>query len=132
MLRHMVHNHPNRDFDETLPLIQWAYNNTTHASIGVSPYYAQWGYEPRQPLELPTILKEDNQHPSLESFVQHQQDVLLQVRDALLAAQATLDERMNKGKGNLEKIQVGDEVWLSSRNIGTAHLKQKCAKLQPR
>ena len=39
---------------------------------------------------------------------------------------------MNKGKGNLEKLQVGDEVWLSSRNIGTAHLKQKCAKLQPR
>ena len=46
MLRHVVSEHPERDFDEYLPLVQWAYNSSKHSTTNVTPYYAMWGYEP--------------------------------------------------------------------------------------
>ena len=52
MLRHVVSEHPERDFDEYLPLVQWAYNSSKHSTTNVTPYYAMWGYEPLHPLAM--------------------------------------------------------------------------------
>ena len=65
MLRHVVGEHPDRDFDDYLPFLQWSYNTTKHDSIGVSPFYAQWGYEPRQILPITDEQQLPNQHQAL-------------------------------------------------------------------
>ena len=54
--------------------------------------------------------KATNEHLGIEGFVTHQQDVLKQVRDALLAAQMTMDDHANKNTRNAEDLQVGDKV----------------------
>ena len=113
-----------------MPLIQWSYNTTVHKSTGVTPFYAQWGYEPRQPLELLEIKTVPDQHKSLEEYVKHQQEVLTQVREALLQASFIMELYTNKSRRNPDEVKVGDEVYLSTKNIGKSHFKQKAVKLQ--
>jgi transposase InsO family protein len=133
MLRHVVGDYPDRDFDTHLPLIQWAYNTSLHKSIGTTPFYALYGHEPKQPLDLPNIADRErarNEHLGIEGFVTHQQDVLKQVRDALISAQITMDEHANKNARNAADLLVGDKVYLSTRNLGRTHLKSGVDKLQ--
>ena len=39
-----------RDWSKTLPLIEFAYNNSYHSSIGMAPYEALYGRKCRSPL----------------------------------------------------------------------------------
>jgi hypothetical protein len=41
---------------------EFAYNNTTHASIGISPFFANYGFHPRFSLEI----LGDSINPSVE------------------------------------------------------------------
>lgn len=133
MLRHVVGDHVDRDFDDFLPLIQWSYNTTKHDSIKMSPFFAQWGYEPRQSLILPNIPEPlPNQHISLQSYVEHQQQVLTQVREALLEAKFIMELYKNKQRTNPQPISVGDKVYLSTKNIGASHLVSVNKKLKKR
>ena len=132
MLRHVVGDHPDRDFDDYLPFLQWAYNTTKHDSIGMSPFMAQWGYEPRQPLPIADAQPIPNQYISLEGYVEHQQQVLVQVREALLEAKFTMELYTNKQRRNPDSISVGDKVYLSTKNIGKTHVTQTVEKLRKR
>ena len=132
MLRHVVGDYPDRDFDDYLPLLQWSYNTTKHDSIGMSPFMAQWGYEPRQILPIADAHALPNQHISLEGYVEHQQQILAQVREALLEAKFTMELYSNKQRRNPDTIKVGDKVYLSTKNIGQTHVKQPVEKLRAR
>ena len=134
MLRHVVSDHPDRDFDDYLPLIQWAYNTSVHSSTGVSPYYAMWGFEPRHPLELKEdFIVENNAHgKTVKAFVEHQQQVLQQVRDALSVSQDTMEGYMNNASRKDIIYAPGDMVYLSTKNLGKSHFKQNAKKLRPR
>jgi hypothetical protein len=132
MLRHVVSEHPERDFDEYLPLIQWSYNSSKHSTTKVTPYYAMWGYEPLHPLDIPQFDKLTILHKPLEAFVKHQQNILIQVRDALIKAQETMEIYENKNKGTPPLFTVGDMLYLSTLNLGKTHIKQTAKKLQPR
>lgn len=136
MLRHVVGDFPERDFDAYLPLVQWAYNTSPHCALGgKTPHFALYGTEPRQPLEQPGLADRDlepGEHQALKGFVEHQQTVLLQARDALVKAQMTMDERANKSYREPESLEVGDKVYLSTRNLGLTHLKHSSGKLQER
>ena len=71
---------------------------------------AQWGYEPRQILPIADAQALPNQHISLEGYVEHQQQILAQVREALLEAKFTMELYSNKQRRNPDTIKVGDKV----------------------
>ena len=83
-----------------MEMLRISYNYHTHtsihSSIGTTPYYAMWGYDPKHSLDLPEVLVEKGQHKALENFVKHQQQVLVEVRDALKSAQMTMEEYSNR------------------------------------
>ena len=135
MLRHVVSDYPERDFDDYLPLIQWAYNTSVHKTIGVSPYYAMWGFEPRHPLDLEldnTTDSSASRLQSVEAFVEHQQHVLTQVRDALSASQDAMEGYINDDSRKDILYTPGEMVYLSTKNLGKVHFKQSAKKLRPR
>ena len=45
-------NNEHSNWDEILPQLQYAYNVSTHATTGVSPFYMIFGREPKFPLDL--------------------------------------------------------------------------------
>ena len=43
-------NYEQNDWVDLLPLAQFAYNNTVHATMRISPFYAMYGMHPRMHL----------------------------------------------------------------------------------
>ncbi len=46
-------NYQQGDWLDLLSQAEFAYNNTTHASTGISPFFANYGFHPRFSLEIP-------------------------------------------------------------------------------
>jgi len=50
---HCTVNYQQDDWLDLLSQAEFAYNNTTHASTGISPFFANYGFHPRFSLEIP-------------------------------------------------------------------------------
>jgi len=46
-------NYQQDDWLDLISQVEFAYNNTTHASIGINPFFANYGFHPRFSLEIP-------------------------------------------------------------------------------
>ena len=128
MLRHLLDEFPDVDFDELLPMVQWAYNTSMHAATGRTPYYALYGVAPREPMNLlaepGTVI-----WPAAKSFAEHQAGVLAMTRDALYKAQATMLEYENRSRRDVS-FAVGEHVFLSTVNLGSTHFSTTVKKLR--
>ncbi|KAL8120052.1 hypothetical protein AgCh_017255 [Apium graveolens] len=72
------------NWDEHLPLIEFSYNNSYHASIGMPPYEALYGRKCRSPLYWDEVGEKKVLGPEL---VQQTKDVIVLIRKRLEAAQ---------------------------------------------
>ena len=48
----MFVNYQQDDWVSLLPIAEFAYNNSTHASTRLTPFYSLMGYHPRSPFEV--------------------------------------------------------------------------------
>ena len=130
MLRHLLSEFPDRDFDEVLPMVQWAYNTTMHAATRQTPYYALYGVPPREPMnfmaEPGAILP-----PAVALFAEHQAGVLALTRDALYKAQATMLVYENRNRRDAD-FKQGEHVFLSTAHLGSSHFATTVGKLRER
>ncbi|OWZ00903.1 Retrotransposon Polyprotein [Phytophthora megakarya] len=72
-LRHFVNQHQ-RDWDGQLSRAKFAYNSRNHESIGMAPFMADLGYEPRSMADcvIPNPTLKQRQE---SSFLEHQQTI---------------------------------------------------------
>jgi len=109
---------------DLLPLAEFAYNNSKHASTQVSPFYANYGYHPRLSVEI-TKSQETQHNPAAEGWVKHLRRIHEELQENLKVAQrhykASHDKRVKKAP----PFQVGDLVWLSRKNISTSRPSAK-------
>ena len=72
------------NWDDHLPLVEFAYNNSCHASIGMPPYEALYGRKCRTPLCWDEVGERKLLGPEL---VQQTAEIVQVIRARLLAAQ---------------------------------------------
>lgn len=114
------------DWDEWLPLAEFAARNVINDSTGVSPFFANAGFHPRMsfgppramPHEAPENLKE-HCHEGNE-FAAKMQEITNLLRTNLLSAQASQERLANANRSPAPAYRVGDMVFLSTRNIKSA------------
>jgi hypothetical protein len=112
-----------------LPLAEFAYNNTFHASTRQMPFYANYGHHLK--LDLLDPSKTDN--PTAEDFAIR----LLQFQDTmkpqLQEAQDRYKTFVDKSRKEQPSLQVGNKVWLLPHNIKTAWSCDKldCRRIGP-
>ncbi len=115
-------NYQQDDWLDLLSQVEFAYNNTTHASTRISPFFANYGFHPRFSLEIPR----DSINPSPEERATR----LGQVQQNLMAELKLTQEWQKKQADYRRKdhpnFKVGDKVWLLRKNIATT---RPCAKL---
>ena len=91
---------------EYLPLVEFAYNNTFHSSIGMTPFSALYGHEVVSPATwFDLVGRVEVSHKMLESM----EEQTKRVRDNLRVAQSRHKSYADQGRCK-RKFQEGDQV----------------------
>ncbi|ETM03232.1 hypothetical protein L917_00522 [Phytophthora nicotianae] len=86
----------------------------------MSPFVADIGYNPRSVSDLALQVHRGRSSSSVR-FVEHQQAVLTQCRDALEKTQATMKFFHDRNRPTF-RLQAGDQVLLDTSNLDFPHL----------
>ena len=123
-------NHKMNNWNELLPLLEFAYNDSVSQSTSFTPFYLNLGYNPSStsfigPLPSCSV-------PTSAEFVEHLRTVVSAAKDSLEAARERAVRYANRHRRD-EQFAVGDYVLLSSEHVLPDTLKRRpSAKLQPR
>ncbi|GMP29364.1 hypothetical protein CsSME_00004501 [Camellia sinensis var. sinensis] len=96
------------NWDDHLPLVEFAYNNSYHASIGMAPYEALYGRRCRSPLCLTEVRDRKLLGPEI---VQIMSDKIQLIQQQIRTAQSRQKSYADTRRRDLE-FQIGDHVFL--------------------
>jgi hypothetical protein len=110
------------DWIKFLPMAEFAYNNTFHSSTGVTPFFANYGFQPGFSIGIHTSSVNTSTEEWAHLMKEIHQDMYLE----LSLAQDRHKERADRHQLTTPGFKVGDMVWLLRRHIATT---RPCHKL---
>src|SRR6202522_1632379 len=126
MLRMYVMNNKTQ-WEKYLPLVEFAYNNSYHSSIGMPPYEALYGRPCRTPLSWDRL--EDRVTVGLE-LIQEMEEQVIQIRQRLKEAQDRQKSYADAHRTD-RSYEVGDQVFIHIRPNKSTIRFGKGTKLSP-
>lgn len=111
------------DWDEWLPLAEFAARNAVNSSTGMTPFFANHAYHPRLSFGPPLpILPGASEHLKAQNqigldFVAKMEEILGILRTNMISAQASQEQFANLKRTPTPAYRVGDEVLLSTKNL---------------
>jgi len=115
-------------WDEVLPLIEFTYNNSFHASIGMTPYKALYGKRCRTPL----CWYQDGEAMLVRSeLLEQTTEKVRMVRDRMLASQSRQKAYVDRRRRPLE-FAAGDHVFLRVTRTTGVRRALRSRKLSPK
>ena len=110
------------NWDKVLPHVEFAYNNSKQASTGHSPFYLNYGQHPTTPMSLglPDATPK-TRTPAVDAFLERMAACAKAARVNLEKAQEQQRRGANTRRRELS-FDVGDQVMLSTRNLGPAFI----------
>jgi hypothetical protein len=109
------------NWNQLLPMAEFAYNNTVQVSTGMSPFHANYGYHPRLDFQQTSEVVV----PSAEERVRQLQTIHANLQQELSHAQAKYKEFADRKRMEPPPFQPGQQVWLLRRNIKTTRPSDK-------
>jgi hypothetical protein len=110
-------NYQQDDWVELLPLPQFAYNNTISTTNGMTPFFANYGYNPQMNL---IAAAGQPPHPTEVLDIRDRMWKLdHHLRKEIKYAQSIQAENAEKSHSRPPVFKVGDLVWLNCRNFHT-------------
>jgi hypothetical protein len=113
------------DWDDLLPMVEFAINNAKHSSTKNSPFFLNYGRHPNIPFAAELAKKHV---PHAKKFAIKIHDVWAQTNSYLEAASDRMKSYADKQR-HLIEFTVGDKVLLSTKNLNP---KFGCKKLFPK
>jgi len=108
-------NYQQDDWCQWLPMAEFMENNHASESTGISPFFANYGYDPRMYfLDKQTVLTDDQE---AQSFVVTMTDLHAHLRTEMGYAQERQQENADRHRLTPPSFQIGDRVWLNAKNI---------------
>lgn len=107
-------NYQQSDWDQFLPIAQFAYNNSQHSSTGETPFYSVYGFHPKLSFNLPRSNKD--QTPA-EERISKLKELRENMQFNIAIAQETHALYYDRNKAKGPKHKIGDKVWLSTKHI---------------
>ena len=105
------------DWSTLLPQAAFVYNNSRHATTGVSPFYANFGYHPRWFNELQD--GKASESPEGHRIAEDLSALHDYCKDSIAEANRQHSSHYNRGRLAAPEFEIGDQVMLSMKNIGT-------------
>jgi len=112
-------NYQQDNWSELISMAEFSYNNTLYATLGITPFYAMYGNNPRYQinpnpaakLPAPSVIKE---------YADRLSELDAYLCSEMTWSQAAYSEQANKARIPALKLEVGDEVWLLRRHVKTS------------
>ncbi|KAL3700980.1 hypothetical protein R1sor_019002 [Riccia sorocarpa] len=117
-------------WDNLLPLVEFAYNNSTNSSTSVSPFFLMYGEHPLTPAALlgrSSLTPITTKVEAVNEFVNRIQEGVARAKTKLQIAQNRQKQYADLHRRH-EEFEVGEKVWLSTTNLKLIG----CRKLNPR
>jgi transposase InsO family protein len=124
VLEHYLRTYVNQRQDDWAPMLstaQFAANNSTNSSIGMSPFRALMGFNPRMPFDQDIPIAN---LPAVADRVEKLKDLRTELEEHLRAATETQAKYYNQKRQPMQ-FKVGDQVKLSMKNIKTYRPNKK-------
>ncbi|KHJ34060.1 hypothetical protein EV44_g2434 [Erysiphe necator] len=102
-----------------------ALNNRTSASLGMSPFFAEHGYNIDPIEQVEPLSKPSEPAKRAQAFVNRIREAQELAQAAMASAQARMEESANKKRREAELFKVGDRVWLNLKHVQTPQLSKK-------
>ena len=112
------------DWEELLPMAEFAYNNHVHSSTNSTPFVLDCGRNPRmgfEPMEAPSQMLSANE------FVKKMADGLEEAKSAINRAKEQYAQYYNRRRVPAPTLTPGDKVWLDASDIATTRPSLKLA-----
>ena len=102
-----------------LPMAEFAANNHTSESTGVSPFFANLGYHPRHQFDLMPAPRDNVPDNRARALVDQLADLHDHLRVEMNRALKIQKEQANERRLPAPRYEPGDKVWLNAKNIKT-------------
>ena len=127
MLRSYVKSKGKDNWQELVPALEYAYNDSVHAATGFTPFMLEYGQDPFSPLQLwlRDMGIEDPSAPrhagTLEArrFVTRMQESLVAARQHVKRYQDSYQSYQNKKRDLKTEIVAGDWIWMENQDRAT-------------
>ena len=104
-----------RDWAEKIPMVEYALNSSISGSTGFVPFKLNYGHMPEMMSRMDK--GRTSSPPGVETFIQQALENLAMVHDTIIESRIGQMYHANKRKGLMPKFEVGDLVYLSTKNL---------------
>jgi hypothetical protein len=111
-------NYTQDDWVDLLPLAEFSYNNSDHASTKQSPFLANYGYHPTMDFCLPNDQPPNDRTQTLKETINILTENIQKAQDAYTS-------QANKKRKPAPELKIGSKVWLRTTNIRTNRPSKK-------
>ena len=119
---------PQNDWAELLPVAEHAYNTATSESTKVSPFFANYGFNPQTQWVKPMAMdptKMDWTNPAAEKLLQRWQGIWSFLQENILQAQKQMAKYYNLRYQKQPALKPGDMVMVSMKNMTSRRPSKK-------
>src|ERR1700761_5526720 len=108
-------NYQQDNWSSLLPLAEFSYNNALNATAGVSPFFANKGYDPAITIHLEYELASSRAH----QFVTDLSELHEELRKVILSSQEQYQCSADKNRIPPPNFKVGDKVYIKAKFFRT-------------
>src|SRR5260370_12288103 len=108
-------NYQQDDWAELLPLAKFAYNNTTNATTGLSPFFANKGYHP----ELTLDLQVTTMSMEAKRFMANLSGLQEELKENIARAQERYQRNADCNREKAPNLKLGDQVYVKAKYFRT-------------
>ena len=109
---------------ELLSMVEFSYNNSTSATTGVTPFFANYGYHPRYDI----VLAPNQNYPmpdALQDYSARMQALQEHLQAEIKFSQSAYSEQADRHRLPAPDLRPGDFVWLLRRHHRTKRPSSK-------
>ncbi|HEV7736493.1 MAG TPA: reverse transcriptase domain-containing protein [Chlamydiales bacterium] len=117
-------NYQQSNWADLLPLAEFAYNNAPSATTGISPFFANKGYNPNLSVQIERELLSENARDYVADLDELHTELKRTIAEAQTRYQITADRRRSAAPD----IKVGDEVYVLAKFIHTTRPAKKLSE----
>jgi len=121
-------NYKGSNWKRYLNFAEFSYNNAVQESTGFSPFFLNYGYNPRHS----PIIPDQSNVPRAEEYTKDFKDLIKKLKENLSEAINSQKKFADKHRSKPPEFKIGDKVWIdSSLVIHKGNKKFKPRKLGP-